>query len=489
MSVGPTADVPRVKARIAAPSRVLDVHRWSDYPELRNCLTDLVAEINATEKRVRARTPKTANQFRDAVRCIILDLYVAWCADPNSEIGMPLGKSRFGRRTRYDALFLTYDTFHPAFTGLVVRGYAEVTRKAFHDPRTGVGRVTRVRATPKLIELLTGVGKLTLPAVSHRTDSDARESIILRNEDKEPVEYRDTAITRAMRADLVQINETLARHWIDLYLTDEETTALNALMTTRHQEDEQTPPYVNLATRQLRRIFNNRDWQQGGRFYGGWWQTIPKQYRAHITINDKHTVEVDYSGMHPALMYAAVDAKLDGDDAYDIGAPRVKRDLIKQTFNQLVNAEGRIEPKSDFNAVECGMSWKELQERVIARHQPIAQFLGTGHGVFLQNKDAIIANRIMLRFLAMGYACLPVHDSFIVHHALKDELTEIMRDEFHKEAGANVGTKPKWDVISASNSREPTVQTNFIEMDEPFACTDKYTGYETRLDNWRSSQG
>ena len=51
-------------------------------------------------------------------------------------------------------------------------------------------------------------------------------------------------------------------------------------------------------------------------------------------------------------------------------------------------------------------AWKELQERVKARHEPIAKFLSTGYGVRLQNKDAQIANRIMLRFLDMGYICL-----------------------------------------------------------------------------------
>jgi len=37
----------------------------------------------------------------------------------------------------------------------------------------------------------------------------------------------------------------------------------------------------------------------------------------------------------------------------------------------------------------------------------------------------------------MRYACLPVHDSFIVHHGLQDDLDQIMRDAFKAEFGVN----------------------------------------------------
>jgi hypothetical protein len=484
MSISPsiTTEAISVQAYQPAASRPLDVHRWSDYPELNDCLTELVAEIERSEKRIRRRSAVTAKRFRDAVRCLVLDLYVAWSADPDSEIGVALGKDSFTGGTRYDALFLTYDAFYPAFTGLVELGYVQETQRGFHDPRSGIGFVTRVRATSQLIELLIGHGGLTMAKLSHRSDRDAQEVIILRDRDKYDIEYRDTKLTKQMRSDLMRINAALAAHWLDLYLTDNEIAALNARMANDNRTDGRKPPHVNFAARRLRRIFNNGVWTDGGRFYGGWWQTVPKEYRTLITINDKRTVEVDYSVMHPALMYAEVGTKLQG-DAYDIGVTSVKRDLIKQTFNQLVNAEGRIDPKSDFSEQECRMSWKELQELVKARHRPIAKFLGTGYGLRLQNKDAQIANRIMLRFLDMGYVCLPVHDSFIVHHALQDELNTIMRDEFHKEVGAHIGTKPKFDVTSAT-----AASYTEIAMDEPMFPAGEYAGYETRSLNWWASR-
>jgi hypothetical protein len=472
------------------PSRPIDVHRWSDYPELNSCLAGLVAEIVSCEKRDRARSRRAANQFRDTVRCIILDLYVAWCASPVLEIGVSLGKDSFGVNTRYEAIFLTYDSFRPALNGLVSLGYVEVVRKGFHDPRTGVGRTTRIRATPKLISLMTEVGEVTLAKISFRTDSDATECIVLRDDNKDDIKYTDIPATRQMRAELEKINSALASHWIDLFLTDSEMVVLNERMSYDYLYDDREAPCVDLTAKRLRRIFNNRSWFDGGRFYGGWWQSIPKEYRKWITINEKHTVEVDYSVMHPALLYAEVGATLEG-GAYDIGVPSVKRDLIKRVFNQLVNADGRIAPKSDFNEQECGMSWKELQDRVKARHQPIAKYLGTGYGVRLQNKDAAIANRIMLRFLKSGYVCLPVHDSFIVHHALKDELKAIMCEEFFAEAGTSIDAKAKADVIGTGlvDKYEDNVNDHEAVLAGVLSGTGKYAGYETRLNNWWSSRG
>ena len=40
------------------------------------------------------------------------------------------------------------------------------------------------------------------------------------------------------------------------------------------RDSNRTP--IDVTQKRLRRIFNNGSFQQGGRFYGGWWQNIPK---------------------------------------------------------------------------------------------------------------------------------------------------------------------------------------------------------------------
>ena len=49
-----------------------------------------------------------------------------------------------------------------------------------------------------------------------------------------------------------------------------------------------------LSKRSLYRVFNDTEFQTGGRFYGGWWQEIPSKYRDRITIDGKRTVASAY---------------------------------------------------------------------------------------------------------------------------------------------------------------------------------------------------
>ena len=58
-----------------------------------------------------------------------------------------------------------------------------------------------------------------------------------------------------------------------------------------------------------------------------------------------------------------------------------------------------------------------------------------GHGNELQYTDSFIAEKVMLQFIKSDDApALPVHDSFIMHHAFGEELGELeeaMRRAFH----------------------------------------------------------
>src|SRR5687767_11500593 len=88
----------------ATASRPFDVHRWSDYPELRNCLTELIRELEGLESRGRQRGEGERKKFREAVRTLVLDLYVAWKTDPNLLVGIPLSNRSYTTKSRYQAL-------------------------------------------------------------------------------------------------------------------------------------------------------------------------------------------------------------------------------------------------------------------------------------------------------------------------------------------------------------------------------------------------
>ena len=83
-----------------------------------------------------------------------------------------------------------------------------------------------------------------------------------------------------------------------------------------------------------------------------------------------------------------------------------------------------------------GKNWPDFINFVVSCYPEFSQSFGSGIGLRLQCKDSQLAETVMLQFASKGYACLPVHDSFIVHHGLQDDLAETMQAAFEAEFGA-----------------------------------------------------
>ena len=98
------------------------------------------------------------------------------------------------------------------------------------------------------------------------------------------------------------INQALSGSWFDLEITNEELERLQEKLTSKDRRDQGTDYTVDFSQRSLSRVFNDIGFETGGRFYGGWWQNIPKEYRANIVIDRKPTVEFDYSTIHPTML-------------------------------------------------------------------------------------------------------------------------------------------------------------------------------------------
>ena len=128
-----------------------------------------------------------------------------------------------------------------------------------------------------------------------------------------------------MRKNLEKINKVLSWHWFDLDLEDNEFDAMQEELKSDQNKERGSDPQVNLANRSLYRVFTDTSFTRGGRFYGGWWQNIPSRLRPFITINGKETVELDYSSMHPRMLYAHIGMECP-DEPYDVGLDPEHRD-------------------------------------------------------------------------------------------------------------------------------------------------------------------
>lgn len=253
------------------------------------------------------------------------------------------------------------------------------------------------------------------------------------------IEFEHTAETLAMEFRLHRYNSFISlKTCLNLFVPDNEMAALVDQGNPDYDEfgepNSASPPMDLVSGKNLHRVFNYRRFDHGGRFYGGFWQNVPKEYRRFITINGMPTVEVDFSNMQLAMLYARIEQQLEG-DAYDIdGFGREFRPLVKTATLKMINAQGGIQSPRK-SALPKGVSWKDLREAILVKHKPIAEFFGSGEGIRLQRLDSDIAEDVMIRMMDRGIPVLPIHDSFIVAEGYADELSATMLDAYQQRTG------------------------------------------------------
>lgn len=243
-------------------SAPLDVHRWSEYSEVNQFVDEIHSEHFADYHK---------DIMKKHLKVVLLDLYVRWCEDPTMYIAVSMTKSGYKAKSRYNALNIsskTIDVIHRLWKQELI-----TFKKGFHDPK-GKSFITRIRASDALIELF----KEVKFSIYHIGNPEGRETIILRSENKEDIEYDDTADTRRMRDHLESYNDLLWRTFIDI---PEVATPIIDVGKGKKTKHVRITPHDKF----VRRVFNNGNWKQGGRFYGGWWQRIPSAWRGKITLN------------------------------------------------------------------------------------------------------------------------------------------------------------------------------------------------------------
>ena len=142
-----------------------------------------------------------------------------------------------------------------------------------------------------------------------------KDGIVLRDYDrasKEKFKLRvaQTSAVRKMNVNVRRINEHLNKQAMCLHVSNQNLKKLIRRMSTPKYRSHwhQTVPekqgrVLNFNHVCLRRVFSRGSMERGGRFYGGWWQFIPSEFREFITINGLATVEIDFSELHPRLLY------------------------------------------------------------------------------------------------------------------------------------------------------------------------------------------
>ena len=454
-----------------------------DKSQLEELIKETVKRIEAKEGRSRSRTAEEQLRFEHATRVLIVDLWKAVMSTPIRECSINKRSGWYSENPRYRDPLLTYKQMIAVFDGLINIGFIEVTREGYFDRTIYQGKTTRFVARDELLERLQGLDGH--PAISIKPDFNA-ETIILRDKvDGRKVlqEYEDTPATERHRANLKKINSCFLKHWCDLEVQDTEVAKLEARIA-----NHATKQPIDFSQRTLVRIFSNGSFKQGGRFYRGWWQNVPSEYRKYITIDEKRTAEFDFSQLNPHLLYHSNYKVLGSDDAYDRVLDGEHRKIVKQAFNAMVQASTPLKScpeEIDMSGLE--MSWAELRDRIIKAHKPIADHFFKGVGNHLQFMDSNIAERIMLHFAGMDAPALPVHDSFILHHAYGEsgEVEEAMRRAFYEEVGEHISKIDEeiltWDY---RKDKDDTLEVKTLELDAILSADNDVSQWRGRHSLW-----
>lgn len=290
----------------------LDFSRWSDAPAVEACVDQVYREMEM-EGLTPKRQARYQSQLRDHLKAILLDLYAVCRSDPTRYLSFyrsprgyqrPKLKSNSHRRYSQASAWVSFDNVKRVTDFLERSGYIEKIIPGYRNPQNpDKSKLSLMRATDKLLKLMRKDHEVLLPMIKPSEGDKAREIIILKGAKKDGEKrtklkpYRDDDDTRRMRSNLEKINQVLERSSILLDLSDEELRKLHQRI--RDDRDSTIDPekkrgLIDFSRKSLKRIFNDGSFESGGRFYGGWWQNIPREYRPFIRLNSKDVVECDY---------------------------------------------------------------------------------------------------------------------------------------------------------------------------------------------------
>jgi len=136
---------------------------------------------------------------------------------------------------------------------------------------------------------------------------------------REPIDYTDTPETIRYRDAVRGLNRFLSEADIDFL-------------------DDGLQPRIDPFDRTLRRRFlvlpdQDARFDQGGRLFGGFWQTLKSERRRHIRIRGEPVVVLDYGSMFTRLAYAEVGAIPPEGDLYAIPGLEGYRSGVKLAMN------------------------------------------------------------------------------------------------------------------------------------------------------------
>lgn len=213
---------------------------------------------------------------------------------------------------------------------------------------------------------------------------------------------------------------------------------------------------------QVKKIYNNSSFSEGGRVYmsgAGVGEMINRENRIHLEINGEPTVECDYGQLFPRIAADLVGVTLDKSfDPYGIiisgYKPSVIRNLAKIGLMCLFNCKD--EEGATFALIkEMNQKWLKEQiyqakqegvwpdfpiarrviEALLERNAYVSTYFFSDSALDLMAIESTMMDYIIERVLSDEQIMIPIHDSVIVQEKYKDTAVSIMERAYEVVVG------------------------------------------------------
>jgi hypothetical protein len=446
---------PGHKPRARKPTPIRCEPRWrAADPSLQAAIGRLDALLERQEPpRQRRRRAHDAATFQLAIECIACNLLAVSIAAPDRPLAVPLANA----------------------ASRVAPIFGKPARKVM-DLMIGLGLVTKVKGYPyrgpTTIQATRKLRKL-LPLGTSDWDAlriqDDRAVVVLNKRASNDPDRDDDAVTSRARPTTAETGQWLAgitdeMHAINAAILGAPVECQGSAMV--HVAERPGAAMASLVTlhhRTFRRTFNGT-WEEGGRLFGGFWQTMPRPDRfKNIRIGGEPVALVDYGQLFLRLAYAKAGVMPPPGDLYDMtgqdaSLPNWKalRDARKKLVNALFFRTAPLVQwpgvtLTDFaemrDAFPSGTKPRDAIKAIKAKHAAIANWFEHGHGLRFMRTESDVIVAVTLSLLRQGIVALPIHDAVLVPKCHASAAQAVMRKEAKRltraDIPADIQTAPK----------------------------------------------
>jgi len=320
---------------------------------------------------------------------------------------------------------------------------------AFGNPGPLVGRMTRFRASPRLLEICKSHGITVDNADEHfAVEFNMPSELVKMTRPTFPT--HDTPAVQRIREEVVMLNDFFAKHKL---------------------EGARHTGWVRKFHEATGRGFN---FDKGGRLYSQPgvpklnYQHMPRDCRIAMTIDGEPLSEIDMSGSYLTIFFAAHGQAVSVAGAYDgiLGPDGIHRAIVKTWINGSFGNRGLLgrwsqDTKKEFAKKHLADGWqidpkqypvRRVRELTLARHPLLASWgqkapgIPASYGDLIYRESQVIISTMVRLATEHSIPSAPVHDSILVPRSKVTVARRLLEEQF-KEI---VGVTPVLNVYSAA---------------------------------------